>query len=134
MDCNTLSPLLLSWRGNGTETGTGHGTGNETRNGTRSGGGHRREHGRGNGHRHQSRDREGDEHGHRHRHRSSRHRHHHSPENEECCKWLNEVDSSCVCDLLIRLPHFLRRTSHAILVNVRNSCNVTYECQGRFLQ
>ncbi|XP_030451660.2 uncharacterized protein LOC115673588 [Syzygium oleosum] len=81
-------------------------------------------------------------HHHHHHHHCHRHRHHHrhrhgrrvgepSPAEQDCCKWLKEVDSECVCDLLVHLPSFLARPIHEYTVIVADSCNVTYSCGGR---
>ncbi|XP_074274990.1 uncharacterized protein LOC141599019 [Silene latifolia] len=70
---------------------------------------------------------------HRHHHR---HRHNNSPNNptvQECCRWLKEVDTQCVCDLLVRLPVFLARPVHAYTVEVDSHCSVTYTCPGRMI-
>ncbi|KAF5187288.1 hypothetical protein FRX31_023128 [Thalictrum thalictroides] len=116
-------------------SGGGHGNGNASGSGSNgsSGGGSGTRHGRRRGHGSGHRQHSGEEHGHRSRRRHRRH-HSESRESSECCKWLEEVDASCVCDLLIRLPNFLRRPSHAIMIKVQDSCNVTYDCPGRFLE
>ncbi|KAK9161288.1 hypothetical protein Syun_007629 [Stephania yunnanensis] len=66
---------------------------------------------------------------------NNREHHHHRrnrlPEAEECCKWLKEMDDLCVCELLVRLPPFMRRIGHAYTVTVLDSCNVTYVCDGQ---
>ncbi|CAL5437020.1 hypothetical protein CsSME_00047170 [Camellia sinensis var. sinensis] len=67
-------------------------------------------------------------HGHGHRHR---HRHRESPIEHDCCRWLKEVDTACVCELLIRLPTFLSRPVHEYTVEVDETCSVTYACGGR---
>ncbi|KAK9726132.1 hypothetical protein RND81_05G192300 [Saponaria officinalis] len=72
---------------------------------------------------------------------SHRHRHHHKhkhisspdPAVEECCRWLKEVDTQCVCDLLVRLPVFLAKPVHAYTVEVDPDCSVTYTCPGRVI-
>lgn len=69
-------------------------------------------------------------HGHSHRH-GSRHRHQQTPIEEDCCRWLKEVDDECVCDLLVHLPIFLRKPSHDYTVAVDPSCSVTFSCGGR---
>ncbi|KAK7242978.1 hypothetical protein RIF29_37760 [Crotalaria pallida] len=66
-------------------------------------------------------------HGHRHGHR---HRDHHEPEEEECCRWAKEVDSQCVCELLVRLPPFLMRPAHQYSLVIGEDCHVTYSCGG----
>lgn len=71
--------------------------------------------------------------GHRHRHR---HRHQatsQTPVEQECCRWLQEIDSQCVCDLLVHLPVFLAKPIHKYTVMVDASCNVTYMCSGRLI-
>lgn len=78
--------------------------------------------GSGHGHGH------GHSHGHRH---GSRHRHQQSSAEEGCCRWLQEVDDECVCDLLVHLPVFLTRPSHDYVVSVNPSCSVTFSCGGR---
>ncbi|XAR58526.1 hypothetical protein NMG60_11013957 [Bertholletia excelsa] len=79
-------------------------------------------HGHGHGHRH----RHG--HGHRHRHR---HHHHETAIEEDCCRWLKEMDSSCVCHLLVHLPAFLARPVHQYTVVVDEQCEVTFDCESR---
>ncbi|XP_038681503.1 uncharacterized protein LOC119982277 [Tripterygium wilfordii] len=61
------------------------------------------------------------------------HRHslyHGSAIEQNCCRWLNNVDDECVCAMLVHLPSFLARPVHEYTVIVHNSCNVTYTCQG----
>ncbi|KAF8006496.1 hypothetical protein BT93_K0709 [Corymbia citriodora subsp. variegata] len=81
-------------------------------------------HGHGHGHHHE---RNCQEHrrGHGHQHRQP------SPAEQDCCRWLKEVDSECVCDLLVHLPSFLTRPIHEYTVTVADLCNVTYSCGGR---
>ncbi|XP_074368311.1 uncharacterized protein LOC141708540 [Apium graveolens] len=74
---------------------------------------------------------------HRHRHRHS-HSHsnplpHQTPVAQECCRWLQQIDSGCVCDLLVRLPVFLAKPVHQYTVTVDRSCAVTYSCSGRII-
>ncbi|KAJ9187663.1 hypothetical protein P3X46_003091 [Hevea brasiliensis] len=93
-------------------------------------------HGQGQGRRHGHERKHGQEqsHGHRHRHR---HRHAIQPESTEqanCCRWLNELDDECVCDLLVRLPPFLSRPIHMYNLYLDETCNVTYACEGRLLR
>ncbi|KAJ8898662.1 hypothetical protein K2173_004696 [Erythroxylum novogranatense] len=74
------------------------------------------------------------ENGHGHRHRRRHRHHHHETQNEEnCCRWLKELDDECVCDLLIHLPPFLSRPAHAYSIIVDDACNVTYSCGGRLI-
>lgn len=71
------------------------------------------------------------EHGHRHGHgHGHRHRHHHrqTPEEDNCCRWARDVDSECVCELLVHLPPFLRRPMHQYSLKVGGSCDITYSC------
>ncbi|XP_014494947.1 uncharacterized protein LOC106756858 [Vigna radiata var. radiata] len=67
---------------------------------------------------------------HRHNHRHGHgHRHHHqTPEEDNCCRWAKEVDSQCVCELLLRLPPFLVRPVHQYTLNIGDACNITYSC------
>ncbi|XP_023765228.1 uncharacterized protein LOC111913756 [Lactuca sativa] len=79
-----------------------------------------RDHDRGHGHRRR--------HDHHHNHGHSHHRHRMSPVEQQCCKWLAQVDDECVCELLGRLPPFLARPVHEYTVRVAGSCNTTYTC------
>uniref|UniRef100_A0A9I9DBE4 Bifunctional inhibitor/plant lipid transfer protein/seed storage helical domain-containing protein n=1 Tax=Cucumis melo TaxID=3656 RepID=A0A9I9DBE4_CUCME len=69
-------------------------------------------------------------------HHGHHHRHHHkiplSPIEENCCKWVQQVDSECVCELLSRLPAFLKRPIHnfSVIIGGSLSCNATYSCGG----
>ncbi|KAJ8748387.1 hypothetical protein K2173_003024 [Erythroxylum novogranatense] len=86
-----------------------------------------------------------DDHQHRHHHHRHRHGYRHvpkqgqvqygngTPAEENCCRWLNDVDDECVCDLLLHLPSFLARPLHEYTVIVDNACNVTFSCGGRKL-
>ncbi|XP_020541292.1 protein catecholamines up [Jatropha curcas] len=101
---------------------------------------HEHEHGNGHNHSHTHQHEEGHrhEHGHGHRHRHS-HRHTYSNPREltaqqNCCRWLNELDDECVCELLVRLPPFLSRPAHVYTLYLDESCNVTYACQGRIIR
>ncbi|PON65783.1 Bifunctional inhibitor/plant lipid transfer protein/seed storage helical domain containing protein [Parasponia andersonii] len=67
--------------------------------------------------------------GHRHRHR-----HHGTQEEEDCCRWLYEIDTDCVCDMLVHLPDFLSRPVHEYTLVVGDTCNVTYTCGGRVIR
>ncbi|XP_057474206.1 uncharacterized protein LOC130762535 [Actinidia eriantha] len=67
--------------------------------------------------------------GHGHRHRHHRHRQD-TPEEQECCRWLREVDDKCVCEMLIHVPYWLLRLSHDYIVTVNESCEVTFQCGG----
>lgn len=49
---------------------------------------------------------------------------------EDCCRWLKEVDAVCVCDVLLRLPTFLVKPRHAYSLAIGDECNVTYNCGG----
>ncbi|CAN4091587.1 unnamed protein product [Withania somnifera] len=68
------------------------------------------------------------------RHRRKHARHHgyrETPVEENCCRWMKQVDSLCVCDLLVRLPLFLSRPVHQYTVMIDPSCNITFECSSR---
>ncbi|KAJ0947292.1 putative bifunctional inhibitor/plant lipid transfer protein/seed storage helical domain superfamily [Helianthus annuus] len=65
---------------------------------------------------------------HKHRVRGHHHKHKMSPVEQQCCKWLAQVDDECVCELLGRLPPFLVRPIHEYTVRVAGSCNTTYSC------
>ncbi|XP_057427359.1 uncharacterized protein LOC130720694 [Lotus japonicus] len=74
---------------------------------------------------------DGEGHGSRHGHGHRRHHHHHSsPQEENCCRWAGELDSQCVCEILVRLPPFLTRPAHQYSVTIGESCNITYSCGG----
>lgn len=90
---------------------------------------HRRRQGSGNNHGQRE---GGNRNGHRRRHRNGNgHRQRHGSEaNRYCCRWLNEVDSSCVCTALLRLPPFLSKPKHEYWVKVGNSCTRTFSCGG----
>ncbi|XP_004495224.2 uncharacterized protein [Cicer arietinum] len=67
------------------------------------------------------------DHHHHHRHR---HGHHSSTEEDNCCRWAKEMDSRCVCEILVRLPPFLTRPLHQYSVVIGESCVITYSCGG----
>ncbi|CAN1352789.1 hypothetical protein LINPERPRIM_LOCUS42937 [Linum perenne] len=54
-----------------------------------------------------------------------------SPAENNCCKWVRDVDDECVCELLMRLPTFLARPFHEYTITVSEWCKVTYSCGGR---
>ncbi|XP_031100177.1 uncharacterized protein LOC116004325 [Ipomoea triloba] len=65
-------------------------------------------------------------------HRRHRRRHHHESDvQQDCCRWLKEVDDECVCDLLVHLPPFLSRPLHRYTVRVDDTCTVTFQCGSR---
>ncbi|KAL0370540.1 UNVERIFIED_CONTAM: hypothetical protein Sangu_0372100 [Sesamum angustifolium] len=66
------------------------------------------------------------EHGHRHWRRET-------VREEECCRWLKEVDNACVCDVLLHLPSFLTRPVHNYVVIVDDTCDVKFECGSRLV-
>lgn len=73
-------------------------------------------------------------HGHHHRHsHSSSCNSRISAAEDECCRWLKEVDAKCVCDLLVHLPVFLAKPAHNYTVVVSDECSVTYQCPSRML-
>ncbi|KAF3660892.1 hypothetical protein P3S67_001084 [Capsicum chacoense] len=68
------------------------------------------------------------------RHRRRHARHHEYTETaveENCCRWMKQVDSVCVCDLLVRLPLFLSRPVHHYTIMIDPACNITFECGSR---
>nr|DAD33576.1 TPA_asm: hypothetical protein HUJ06_012427 [Nelumbo nucifera] len=90
---------------------------------------HRHDHDHDHEHRH---DHDHDRDHEHHRHQAHRHRHHHHHgANAECCRWVRELDSTCVCQLMVQLPLFLRRSPHTYTVRVEDSCQVKFECPGR---
>ena len=72
-------------------------------------------------------------HGHHRRHSHSSCNSHISAAEDECCRWLKEVDAKCVCDLLVHLPVFLAKPAHNYTVVVSDDCSVTYQCPSRML-
>ncbi|KAI3863038.1 hypothetical protein MKW92_032441 [Papaver armeniacum] len=77
-------------------------------------------------------------HGHNNQHqqrRGSRQQQHHhllSQQQTDCCRWMKEMDTTCVCQLLSKLPVFMWKPKHNYIVNVHESCTVTFDCSGRF--
>ncbi|KAL6505120.1 hypothetical protein OROGR_024937 [Orobanche gracilis] len=63
-----------------------------------------------------------------------RHVHNETAAQEDCCRWLKEVDDVCVCELLVHLPTFLTRPAHNYTVVVDEACEVTFRCGSRLLQ
>ncbi|RID47798.1 hypothetical protein BRARA_I04364 [Brassica rapa] len=53
---------------------------------------------------------------------------------QECCKWVKQMDNECVCDLLVRLPPLLAKPAHDYTVFVDESCIVTFTCGGRLIR
>ncbi|TQD92809.1 hypothetical protein C1H46_021584 [Malus baccata] len=81
--------------------------------------GQEEQHGHGHGH----------DHGHRHVHHRHRHHVHESiPAEDNCCRWLTQLDNQCVCELLAHLPNFLVRPAHVYSVVIGETCTVTYTC------
>ncbi|CAK8571951.1 unnamed protein product [Lathyrus sativus] len=66
---------------------------------------------------------------HHHRH-GHRHRHHRTSHEDNCCRWARDIDSRCVCEILVKLPLFLTRPLHEYTVVIGESCTVTYSCGG----
>ncbi|KAJ0979633.1 hypothetical protein J5N97_015107 [Dioscorea zingiberensis] len=58
-----------------------------------------------------------------------RHRQH-PRANRDCCRWLQEVERSCVCETLRRLPAFLTRPIHSYTISVGTTCEITFRCDG----
>ncbi|KAK6937497.1 hypothetical protein RJ641_031005 [Dillenia turbinata] len=63
-------------------------------------------------------------------HHSHGPRHRTTPIEDDCCKWLKQVDSICVCKLLVHLPPFLTSPAHAFSITVDDTCSVTFTCSG----
>ncbi|KAJ6873599.1 hypothetical protein NC651_032452 [Populus alba x Populus x berolinensis] len=57
-----------------------------------------------------------------------RHGHSHGGLEENCCRWLSDVDPECVCELLVRLPPFLSKQHHEYTVKIDDTCSVSYSC------
>ncbi|XP_057432666.1 uncharacterized protein LOC130725454 [Lotus japonicus] len=66
-------------------------------------------------------------HGHGHRHRHHRES---TPDEENCCRWAKDVDTQCVCELLVHLPPFLVKPAHQYTLIVGEECQITYSCGG----
>ncbi|KAL1550200.1 hypothetical protein AAHA92_18201 [Salvia divinorum] len=73
---------------------------------------------------------------------SGHHHHHHRQRREgyvetaqegECCRWVKEVDTECVCDLLVHLPPFMTRPLHEYKVVVDDSCEISFSCASRLV-
>ncbi|KAJ6686788.1 hypothetical protein OIU79_016525 [Salix purpurea] len=63
-------------------------------------------------------------HGHGHRHGHS----HGGAQENNCCRWLNDLDEECACELLVRLPPFLSKPRHEYTIKIDDSCSVSYAC------
>ncbi|KAI3916835.1 hypothetical protein MKX01_015370 [Papaver californicum] len=73
------------------------------------------------------------QHQHRRGNRQQQHHHHHLSQQEtDCCRWMKQMDATCVCQLLSGLPVFMWKPKHEYVVNVHESCTVTFNCSGRF--
>lgn len=72
-------------------------------------------------------------HGHMHSRHNHTHRYQETSEQSYCCLWLKQVDTECVCDILVRLPIFLSKPVHQYSVVVDETCTVTYSCEGRVI-
>lgn len=55
---------------------------------------------------------------------------HHPRANRDCCRWLQEVERTCVCETFRRLPAFLTRPVHSYTIAVGTTCEFTYKCDG----
>ncbi|CAI9781159.1 unnamed protein product [Fraxinus pennsylvanica] len=73
-------------------------------------------------------------HRHRHEHRHQRNGHKEAGGENDCCRWLRELDNVCVCDLLTHLPPFLIRPVHNYTVIVDETCNVTFQCGSSWVR
>ncbi|XP_057794416.1 uncharacterized protein LOC131010764 [Salvia miltiorrhiza] len=72
--------------------------------------------------------------GHHHHHAARREGYVETAAEEECCRWLKEVDTVCVCDLLVHLPPFMTRPVHEYKVVVDDSCEVSFGCASRLVK
>lgn len=73
-------------------------------------------------------------HRHRHEHRHTRKGHKEERGEHDCCRWFRELDSVCVCHLLVRLPRFLTRPVHNYTVIVDETCDVTFQCGSSWVR
>ncbi|KAI3979858.1 hypothetical protein MKX01_042512 [Papaver californicum] len=71
-----------------------------------------------------------DEHRRHHRHQIHHRSAHQTSVNLNCCKWLKELDTSCICGLMVRLPRFLIRNRHGFSIIVEDTCDVSFNCEG----
>ncbi|XP_078159036.1 tetratricopeptide repeat (TPR)-like superfamily protein [Carex rostrata] len=71
-----------------------------------------------------------DNHHKRRKRKGKKKRHHESSANKECCRWLQEVDNDCVCEVLLKLPPFLVKPKHNFMVRVGRTCRLSYNCPG----
>lgn len=87
------------------------------------------------------RDDDGREHRHRRghsHHDEEEHERHHGHHEEErslydnCCRWLKELDAVCICDHLSQLPLVLSRLKHSYVIEVKDDCKVTFDCEVAF--
>ncbi|KAG6429153.1 hypothetical protein SASPL_107195 [Salvia splendens] len=72
-------------------------------------------------------------HHHHHHHRQPREGYVETAQEGECCRWVKEVDTECVCDLLVHLPPFMTRPLHEYKVIVDDSCEVSFSCASRLV-
>ncbi|MCL7042935.1 hypothetical protein MKW94_027803 [Papaver nudicaule] len=64
--------------------------------------------------------------------RQQHRRHNLSQQETDCCRWVKQIDAACVCGVLSRMPVFMWKPKHKYMVNVHESCTVTFNCTGRF--
>lgn len=76
----------------------------------------------------------GHHHHHHHHHEERREGYVETAAEEECCRWLKEVDTVCVCDLLVHLPPFMTRPVHEYKVVVDDRCEVSFGCASRLVK
>ncbi|GER39234.1 AAA ATPase containing von Willebrand factor typeA [Striga asiatica] len=88
-------------------------------------------------------------HRHRHHHGHGHHHNHHDHDKqevhqhlmhtetenalveEECCRWLKEVDNDCACSVFVHLPTFLAKPPHNYSLVVNDECEVSFQCSPR---
>ncbi|XP_072983423.1 uncharacterized protein [Typha latifolia] len=89
-------------------------------------------------------DEDEDEHEHEHEHSHHGHHrrggHHHDQDGfalqprsyRDCCRWVRQVDRSCVCEALLRLPLFLTRPRHKYVMQIGRACRIRYKCRATY--
>ncbi|KAJ8622873.1 hypothetical protein MRB53_031402 [Persea americana] len=69
---------------------------------------------------------DGDDHGHHHRRRHS----YNQGNESECCRWVKQMDTGCVCLLLSHLPPFVVKPAHSLTLSPEQGCVVNFRCPG----
>lgn len=74
-----------------------------------------------------------DGHHHHHDHRNSddgNHDRRADPTDSACCRRLSTIDNACVCQVLARLPPFISRPTHSLIISPVKGCDVSFQCDG----